>query len=116
MYHGTVSSQPSLGGTYTGIEPTGLLWSVVPEEKHRHKNQRQVKTDTSIPWKYKISMMDIDVPTNKDESSPVMDSVEIERHFVAPWVQTSPVERGELRGTLYIPRKDGKVGSLFATQ
>ena len=85
MYHGTVSSQPSLGGTYTGIEPTGLLWSVVPEEKHRHKNPRLVKMDTSIPWKYKISMIEGADVTNEFDCNLILES---------DWSQRGNVLRG----------------------
>ena len=106
-----VSSQPSLGGTYTGIEPMGLLWSAVPRKRDLHKYPRLIKLDPTRPWTYTLSMIDgsLDMLEDSDGNSVardrIMDSLTIERHYVAPYVERIPVEEGQLKGTLFIPHE-----------
>ena len=108
----TVSSQPSLGGTYTGIEPMGLLWSVVIDREHQHKYPRFLKSDPTRPWSYTLSLIDGNLEGDIDVEHNVLDSLEIERHYLSPYVERFPVKRGCLKGMLFLPRNNGKIYPL----
>lgn len=90
--HGEVdlSRQPSTGGSYTGVEPMGLFWSMLPESPHK----KLLKRDASSPVLIHIEALhDGQIVTQETN----------ERRFLADGVQKVPVRHGRLRGTLFIP-------------
>ena len=103
----TVGKQPSLGGTYKGIEPMGILWSALPRKKDLHKYPRLIKLNPTKPWTYTLSMIDGDREDDSDVDQRVLDSVEIERHYLPTYVDMIPIEEGPLKGTLYVPKVEG---------
>ena len=104
-----VSSQPSLGGTYTGIEPMGLLWSVLPRKEDLNKYPRFTIHDPKKPSTYKLSMIDGNLEDDTDITQRVLDSLEIERHYLPSYIDMIPVKRGQLKGTLYVPQTNGEI-------
>ena len=85
-----LSRHPSLGGTYTGVEPMGLFWSMRPDVPH----SKVVRRDASTPLNYHI------VASSGGE---VLAQVTNERHLAAPGVRRTPVREGRIRGTLFTP-------------
>lgn len=100
--HGEVhlSTQPSTGGSYTGVEPMGLFWSMLPEVPHKKLQKR----DASSP-------VLIQLEAHRDGQ---LLAQEIhQRHFMADGVQRVPVREGRLRGTLFIPPGQFRVPSTL---
>ncbi|KAF2368312.1 Acyl-CoA thioester hydrolase/bile acid-CoA amino acid N-acetyltransferase [Trinorchestia longiramus] len=94
----------SLGGSYTGVFPSGLLSTLEPPAgKHAYK--RLTVTDTSKPTTYVLSMHE--GLLGKDEDSPAMHEVQLERHFRGPGVKRIEVHHGAVRGALYVPATPG---------
>ncbi|XP_047006996.1 acyl-coenzyme A thioesterase 1 isoform X1 [Ictalurus punctatus] len=89
-----LSRQPSTGGSYTGVEPMGLFWSMLPESPHK----KLLKRDASRP-----ALIHIEV--HKDGQ--ILTEETNERRFMADGVQRVPVRHGRLRGTLFIPPGEG---------
>ncbi|XP_053344906.1 acyl-coenzyme A thioesterase 2, mitochondrial-like [Clarias gariepinus] len=89
-----VSRQPSTGGSYTGVEPMGLFWSMLPESPHK----KLLKRDASSP---------VLVHIEAHGDGQVLTQGTNERRFMADGVKRVPVRDGRLRGTLFIPPGEG---------
>uniref|UniRef100_A0AAR2K0A9 Uncharacterized protein n=1 Tax=Pygocentrus nattereri TaxID=42514 RepID=A0AAR2K0A9_PYGNA len=89
-----VSRHPSLGGTYTGVEPMGLFWSMRPDVPH----SKVVKRDASSPVHYHIEA---------SSGGEVLAKETNERHFTCTGVRRAPVSEGRIRGTLFTPPGEG---------
>ncbi|KAL7871593.1 hypothetical protein SRHO_G00065760 [Serrasalmus rhombeus] len=89
-----LSRHPSLGGTYTGVEPMGLFWSMRPDVPH----SKLVKRDASSPVHYHIEA---------SSGGEVLAKETNERHFTCPGVRRAPVSEGRIRGTLFTPPGEG---------
>lgn len=90
---------PSLGGDYTGVHPMGLFWSMKPEKML----SRLAKRDVNIPYQVHIELSEPHFPIKGIVVSPPMDSLTLERWYVAPGVTRIPVKEGRLRGALFLP-------------
>ncbi|CAF87682.1 unnamed protein product, partial [Tetraodon nigroviridis] len=95
------SEDPSLGGTYSGTQPMGLLWSLrqVPGSK---PGLRLRKTNVLTPMEVTISVYPGHQSQGFDDLVPLA-SVVVERWYVAPGVLRVPVTEGGLTGTLFLP-------------
>ncbi|XP_071479328.1 acyl-coenzyme A thioesterase 2, mitochondrial-like [Diadema antillarum] len=104
----SVNIQPSLGGTYTGIEPTGLLWSMLPDEVSARKLGRLMKTEPTIHrWAYTFDLC-CGVPGEDiREAGDVVASKVVNRMFLAPNVEMTRVKCGSAVGSLYAPSATG---------
>ncbi|XP_026779538.3 acyl-coenzyme A thioesterase 5 [Pangasianodon hypophthalmus] len=89
-----VSRQPSTGGSYTGVEPMGLFWSMLPESPHK----KLLKRDASSP-------VLIHIEAHRDGQ--ILTAETNTRRFMADGVLRVPVRDGRLRGTLFIPPGEG---------
>lgn len=94
--------QPSTGGSYTGIEPMGLFWSMQPSPKNKRKYARLMKQDVCSPYEIEISVFD----SMSSNSEPILKSV-VERWYKDETVQRIPVREGRLRATLFVPVGEG---------
>uniref|UniRef100_H3C7U9 Acyl-CoA thioesterase 19 n=1 Tax=Tetraodon nigroviridis TaxID=99883 RepID=H3C7U9_TETNG len=99
------SEDPSLGGTYSGTQPMGLLWSLrqVPGSK---PGLRLRKTNVLTPMEVTISVYPGHQSQGFDDLVPLA-SVVVERWYVAPGVLRVPVTEGGLTGTLFLPPGPG---------
>ncbi|XP_070578541.1 acyl-coenzyme A thioesterase 1-like [Ptychodera flava] len=101
-----VQTQPAISGSYQGIEPMGLLWSMAQSPGQR-KGLRFTKTDVTKP-----SIMEFGVyPNHLDvqqfqEVSPICTTI-IERHYMSTNMERIPVKEGRVRGTLFKPKGNG---------
>ena len=81
---------PSVGGTFEGVQPTGLLDHLVAVEPGR----RLLKRDVTTPWRVAVQL--------HREGADAVKRV-AERWYLAPDVTVHEVDTGRLRGRLYIP-------------
>uniref|UniRef100_A0A8C2H3B7 Uncharacterized protein n=1 Tax=Cyprinus carpio TaxID=7962 RepID=A0A8C2H3B7_CYPCA len=101
--HGSVTGfkDESLGGTYDGTEPMGLLWSMRPIPGSRH-GLRIRKRDIFRPMEVRISVYSGHLSQGFSQQTPLATSV-TERWYVAPGVKRVNIREEEIRGTLFLP-------------
>ncbi|KAM9091647.1 acyl-coenzyme A thioesterase 1-like isoform 1-T1 [Megaptera novaeangliae] len=86
---------PALGGSFTGLEPMGLLWALEPEKPLL----RLVKRDVQTPFAVELEVLDGHDP----EAGGLLSRAVQERDFLAPGVRREPVRSGRVRATLFLP-------------
>ena len=103
-----VSSQPSVGGSYTGVEPTGLLWSMKLSPGQR-KGIRLLKKDVTKPYIVTLDMFDGHLHLGGEQESvgEPLTSATFEKSYMKAGVRRIPVREGRVRGTLFLPPGDG---------
>lgn len=89
-------TDPSLSGTYTGVHPMGLLWSLKPDKLHL----RFIKTKSSSPHVVKFSVHD-------EERDMLLAEETNERCLMGNGVKRQTVKEGNVRGALFTPPGDG---------
>ncbi|XP_072301776.1 acyl-coenzyme A thioesterase 2, mitochondrial [Eucyclogobius newberryi] len=94
--HVDVSRAASLGGSYTGVEPMGLFWSMLPERPH---NKLMKKTA--------LSPMQVEISALSGENGEVLASEINHREFMSEGMKRIPVKEGRLRGVLFVPPGQG---------
>ncbi|XP_029970815.1 acyl-coenzyme A thioesterase 1-like [Salarias fasciatus] len=92
-----LNRDPSLSGSYVGVEPMGLLWSLSPETLHKHFT----KTKALIPHVVKISVHE------EGEEGQMLAEVTNERFLIADGVSRVPVSEGNINGVLFTPPGEG---------
>uniref|UniRef100_A0A672JU32 Acyl-coenzyme A thioesterase 1-like n=1 Tax=Salarias fasciatus TaxID=181472 RepID=A0A672JU32_SALFA len=92
-----LNRDPSLSGSYIGVEPMGLLWSLSPEILHK----LFTKTKALIPHVVKISVYE------EGEEGQMLAEVTNERFLIADGVSRVPVSEGNIRGVLFTPPGEG---------
>lgn len=105
-----LARDPSLNGTYTGVEPMGLFWSLVPSPSGL-QNIRMVVRNGDEPIFYKLSVY-LGHIFLQDLVSPDMKLTPIHSTTVERWKKSADVQRitvraGNVRGTLFLPAGDG---------
>lgn len=91
-----VCRAPSLGGSYSGVEPMGLFWAMAPETPH----SKLTKTNVHRP-------MLVDIEALSAETGELLASETNERGFMAEGMKRIPVKEGKIRGVLFIPPGKG---------
>lgn len=106
-HKGTVcaSEHLSVGGTYTGREPMGLLWSLRPVPGSR-KGLRLRKMNVCSPLLYTISVYSGHL-TEGFRDQALLASVLTERWYMAPGVQRISIKEKTVRGTMFLPPGPG---------
>ncbi|XP_037109787.1 peroxisomal succinyl-coenzyme A thioesterase-like [Syngnathus acus] len=104
------TKDPSLGGTYTGVEQMGLFWSIRPVPGSQ-PGLRMRKKNVQIPMEFTISVY-------QDHLSDFVDRVPLasqvlERWYVAPGVLRTPVTGQELTATLFLPAGPGPFPAIL---
>ncbi|XP_051017934.1 bile acid-CoA:amino acid N-acyltransferase-like [Acomys russatus] len=95
---------PSLGGDYVGIHPMGLFWSLKPEKPLGRLMKKDVMNS---PYQVHLQLCHPSLPVKGIVASPPMDSLILERWYVAPGVTRIQVKEGRLRGALFLPPGEG---------
>ncbi|XP_071357761.1 bile acid-CoA:amino acid N-acyltransferase-like isoform X2 [Trachinotus anak] len=110
-YQGTVSVSDDLsfGGTYTGKEPMGLLWSMRPVPGSR-KGLRLRKMNVCTPML--INILVYSGHEGFRDQAPLV-SVVTERWYMAPGVQRIEIREKGVQGTLFIPPGPGPFPGLL---
>lgn len=86
-----VCRAPSLGGSYTGVEPMGLFWSLAPETPHSKLLKKNVLTP---------SVVEIEALSGDGE---VLASETNERGYMIEGMKRIHVQEGRIRGVLFVP-------------
>ncbi|XP_029597834.1 acyl-coenzyme A thioesterase 5-like isoform X1 [Salmo trutta] len=101
----TVAKDASLGGTYEGAEPMGLLWSMQPVPGSR-TGLRLRKMDVLTPMVVHISVYSGHMTEGFSKHSPLA-TVVTERWYMAPGVCRIDIKEHGVRGTLFLPPGPG---------
>lgn len=89
-----VSKAASLGGSFTGVEPMGLFWSMLPEKRH----SKILKKTVESPMQVEISAVN---------GGKVLASEINYREFMPEGMKRILVTEGRLRGVLFVPPGKG---------
>ncbi|XP_028972879.2 acyl-coenzyme A thioesterase 1-like [Esox lucius] len=100
-----VTEDASVGGTYEGTEPMGLLWSMQPVPGSR-TGLRLRKMNVLTPMVVHISVFSGHVTEGFSKQSPLA-TVVIERWYLAPGVRRIDIREDGVKGTLFIPPGPG---------
>ncbi|XP_017266311.1 acyl-coenzyme A thioesterase 1-like [Kryptolebias marmoratus] len=89
-----LSRDPSLSGSYVGVEPMGLLWSMRADTKHK----RFQKISSLSPHVVNFSV---------HEEDRILAEATNERFLIGDGVSRVPVKQGNIRGVLFTPPGGG---------
>ncbi|EDL81472.1 rCG20886 [Rattus norvegicus] len=105
--HGVLDLEraPALGGSFTGLEPMGLIWAMEPERPF----WRLVKRDVQTPFVVELEVLDGHEP----DGGRLLAQAVHERHFMAPGVRRVPVREGRVRATLFLPPGNGSFPGII---
>nr|XP_020449152.1 acyl-coenzyme A thioesterase 5-like isoform X2 [Monopterus albus]XP_020449153.1 acyl-coenzyme A thioesterase 5-like isoform X2 [Monopterus albus] len=106
-----VAKDPSLGGTYSGVEPMGLLWSLRPVPGSI-PGLRMRKMNIQTPMVVTISVYQGQLTEGFVDEVPLA-SVVVERWYMAPGVRRIPITEGGLTATLFLPPGPGPFPGLL---
>lgn len=106
-----VSEDPSLGGTYSGVEQMGLMWSLrtVPGSKPW---LRMRKKNVQTPMVFTISVYKGHQTEGFLDQVPLA-GVVVERWYMAPGVKREPITEDGLTATLFLPSGPGPFPALI---
>ena len=105
-----VCRDSSLGGSYSGVEPMGLIWSMKPAAGQR-KGIRLFKRDVTKPYNIVLNCFDGHVTPH--ETSP-RSSTTFQKWYMAHGVKRISVREGRIRGTLFIPPGNGPFPGMLS--
>ncbi|KAJ8269886.1 hypothetical protein GJAV_G00107890 [Gymnothorax javanicus] len=92
-----LDNHSSLGGSYTGVEPMGLFWSLRPETSHCKLWKRDVLSELLV----EIELHDSEKPGT------VLARETNVRGFMGEGLRRIPVKEGRIRGVLFLPPGPG---------
>ncbi|XP_041795833.1 peroxisomal succinyl-coenzyme A thioesterase-like [Chelmon rostratus] len=106
-----VSEDTSLGGTYSGVEQMGLLWSLRPVPGSK-PDLRLRKVNVQTPLVVTISVYQGHQTEGFMDQVPLASTV-VERWYMAPGVRRVPITEGGLTATLFLPSGLGPFPGLL---
>ncbi|XP_075945918.1 uncharacterized protein LOC142947931 [Anarhichas minor] len=106
-----VSEDPSLGGTYSGVEPMGLMWSFRPVPGSK-PGLRMRKMNVQTPMEVTVSVYQGHLTEGFVDQVPLA-GVVVERWYMAPGVRRIPITEGGLTATLFLPSGPGPFPGLL---
>ena len=109
-----LSLDAAVAGTYAGVEPMGLFWSMLPVRGQK-PGARIFQRDSSVPVLTELTVHKGFTDFDKDikELDKIKNEVELlhattlERYYLSKTVTRLPVRDGRLRGSLFIPEGEG---------
>ncbi|XP_061629973.1 bile acid-CoA:amino acid N-acyltransferase-like isoform X3 [Phyllopteryx taeniolatus] len=105
-----VSEDPSLGGTYSGVEQMGLLWSIRPVPGSK-PGLRMRKMNVQTPMEFTISVYQ-DHITDFTDQVPQASQL-VERWYMAPGILRTPITDCGLSATLFLPSGPGPFPAIL---
>ena len=100
-----VSSDSSLGGSYTGVEPMGLFWSMKPVTEGDRDDLLR-KRDVTKPLQVTLDVYSGDDEGTLDQKQKEA-SITLERSYMGAGVSRCFLESHGFYGTLFLPPGDG---------
>ncbi|KAM6964978.1 acyl-coenzyme A thioesterase 1-like [Aplochiton taeniatus] len=91
-----VCSSTCLGGSYNGVEPMGLYWSMAPETPHKKMKKKTV-----------LSPMLVHIDVISGETGEVLATQTNERMLLMEGVKRIPLQNTKIKGVLFLPPGDG---------
>ncbi|XP_048738088.2 acyl-coenzyme A amino acid N-acyltransferase 2-like [Ostrea edulis] len=106
--HVIVENQSSVQGTYTGVEPMGLFWSMKPEPSER-ENVRLLKKDVTTPIVVTLSVLEGHHSWGSlfDPPPEPLTTLDLYRWYKHKNVRRERVRHGNVRGVLFTPPGPG---------
>ena len=116
-----LTKSPSLNGTYKGIEPMGLFWSMapIPNQPASTTATRIIIKDPSKPLEIKLELYsgflnfegnsNLVRNTTEYEASKLDSLALYRRYMTADVMSEESVCHGRLQGSLFTPKSDGKL-------
>ncbi|XP_056390448.1 acyl-coenzyme A amino acid N-acyltransferase 1-like [Hyla sarda] len=93
----------ALGGTYQGVHPMGLVWSLKPLKPFQSPVKKDVE---NCPFQYTVDLFDgLSLGLSPDPEPTLTKTCT--RWHMAPGIQKNQIQEGRIRGTLFYPT-DGK--------
>lgn len=106
-----LSEDPSLSGTYEGVEPMALLWSLRPVPGSK-PGLRMRKKNVETPMEVSVSVFLGHLSEGFSEHR-ALAAVVVERWYMAPGVQRIPVTEHSLTATLFLPPGPGPFPAIM---
>ncbi|XP_053550349.1 bile acid-CoA:amino acid N-acyltransferase [Bombina bombina] len=98
-----LDTDPALGGTYVGVQPMGLLWSLKSLKPFQGVVKRDVK---GSPFQYSVDLFDSLQLGMFSDPQPIVTKT-FERWFMSPDTQRTQIREGRIRGALFCPSGNG---------
>ena len=92
------------GGSFSGLEPMGLLWALQP----RKAFWRLVKKDVQTPFRLQLEVLE----GHGDGPGRLLAQAQHERAFLRDGVRRVPVREGRIRATLFLPPGEYRHGPV----
>nr|XP_025951373.1 acyl-coenzyme A thioesterase 1-like [Dromaius novaehollandiae] len=99
-----LTRSPALGGSYSGVEPMGLLWSLQSETPYKRLAKKNVLTPFYV---------DLEVYDGHGNMSRLLGKCTNERRFLGEGVKRISVREGRLKATLFLPPGSGPYPGLI---
>ncbi|XP_042862615.1 acyl-coenzyme A thioesterase 1-like isoform X1 [Penaeus japonicus] len=99
-----VTLAPSVGGSYKGVFPAGLLTTLAPAP-HEFPLLRLYRRDPQLPWKITVKVVEGHQPLGSQQEA--VSEVHLERHLMGRGVRRVPLREGRVRATLFLPPGPG---------
>ncbi|XP_069565953.1 bile acid-CoA:amino acid N-acyltransferase-like isoform X2 [Brachyistius frenatus] len=100
-----LTSDHSVGGSYSGCEPMGLFWGLQPASGGR-EGLRLRKRNMETPYTVHISLLQGHVSPSEEPITELA-AVTTERWYMAPGVKRIEIRQNGLVGTLFLPPGPG---------
>ncbi|KAM4631899.1 acyl-coenzyme A amino acid N-acyltransferase 2-like [Discoglossus pictus] len=98
-----LDTDTALGGTYRGVQPMGLVWSLKPLKAFQRPVKRDIK---GRPFRYTVDLFEsLQLGLTADAKPNITKT--FERWFAAPDIERTPIKDGRIRGTLFCPPGQG---------
>jgi len=111
--HGVINLQrhPSLGGSYTGIEPMGFIWSMILDPASK-LGARTINIDVTAPFVVHLYLLNGHVNISRQDDitsgqAAILETCRLVRYNMSPDVRRIPLEHPTLLGTLFLPPGTG---------
>lgn len=98
----STATNPSVGGTFTGLDPAGIYWSMLPEKAG--DDPSSFAASNLKPRKMTFTAESIGRELGR---------AELERRFVDPAVAIQEIREDELVGTLFLPPGGGPAPAVI---
>jgi len=112
-----LSRDASTGGSYTGLEPMGLFWSMV-QSPGQLSGLRLSKKDVTTPYKTEISLYSGHLTCAECSKQEPLARKCVDRYYLAEGVERIPIRHERIEATLFVPKGVGPhpgVVDLFGT-
>ena len=119
-----VDDMMSLGGTYTGVEPMGLMWSLIADKSTQNFDIYSPQYNDRVFMKKNV-LSPVEVTIAVCEGHEKFDEVNdlqsakflarkiVERQYMSSQCARLPVREGRLRGSLYVPSGKGPYRAIL---